>query len=242
INQQINNRYRGGWNNRPFSSGWWGGHGGGAYRHAHYHGWRHGHHGAGHWWRWATAGALTGWIAYARTRPVYYSYGTDGNVYYEDDTVYVDGNAVGSSEEYYQQAETLATALPEVSEAEAEKIEWMPLGVFAITEEGVNETNRLLQLTVSKEGVISGTLFNETTGSTRPVEGQVDRETQRAAWTFADDKESDVVMETGIYNLTEDESTLLVHFGPTKTQSWVMVRLDEPKEGEASQPGKDSGG
>jgi len=114
----------------------------------------------------------------------------------------------------------------------------MPLGVFAVTEEGVSETNRLLQLTVSKEGIIAGTLYDEMTGSSRPVEGQVDRKTQRAAWTFADDKKSDVVMETGIYNLTEDEATMLVHFGPTETQTWVLVRLDQPIEGEASQPDK----
>ena len=38
-------------------------------------------------------------------------------------------------------------------------------------------------------------------------------------------------METGIYNLTEDETTALVHFGKEQTQTWLMVRLPEP-EGE----------
>ena len=37
-------------------------------------------------------------------------------------------------------------------------------------------------------------------------------------------------METGIYNLTEDECTALVHFSADETQEWVMVRLDEPEE------------
>ncbi len=66
----------------------------------------------------------------------------------------------------------------------------------------------------------------------RPLEGMVDRETQRAAWRFADGKNADLVMETAVYNLTQDELTALVHFGPKKTQTWLMVRLPESKENE----------
>ncbi len=36
---------------------------------------------------------MTGWLAYSWPEPVYYGYGTGGNVYYEGDTVYVDGAA-----------------------------------------------------------------------------------------------------------------------------------------------------
>jgi hypothetical protein len=34
-------------------------------------------------------------------------------------------------------------------------------------------------------------------------------------------------METGIYNLTQDQAEVLVHFGPEKTQNVLLVRLDE---------------
>jgi len=161
---------------------------------------------------------------------VNYSYGSGGNVYYENDTVYIDGNAYCSSEEYYDEAATIAQDVPEISDAEADEVEWLPLGVFALTQEGVNDSNMLLQLAVSKEGVIAGTLFNESTDSSRPVEGSVDKETQRAAWSLVDGENSEIVMEAGIYDLTEDESTALVHFGPEKTQTWVLVRLDEPED------------
>ncbi len=120
--------------------------------------------------------------------------------------------------------------MPEIDEARAEDIDWLPLGVFAVLQEGVEDSNLLLQLAVSKEGIIAGTLFNESTDSVRPVEGTVDKDTQRAAWTFVDSKHSDVVMETGIYNLTDDKTTILVHFGPEVTQTWTLVRLDEPAE------------
>ncbi len=52
--------------------------------------------------------------------------------------------------------------------------------------------------------------------------------------TFADGKNTDTVMETGVYNLTEDKCTALVHFGSGTSQNWVLVRLEEPKEDEAA--------
>ena len=103
----------------------------------------------------------------------------------------------------------------------------MPLGVFALTAEGVNASSMYLQLAVSKEGVIAGTFYNESTGTTHPVEGMVDEETQRAIWKAADGTNPDLVMETGIYNLTQDQADVLVHFGPEQTQTALLVRLDE---------------
>ncbi len=88
----------------------------------------------------------------------------------------------------------------------------------------------LLQLAINKEGVIAGTFCNESTSSVRPVEGTVDKDTQRAAWAFADGKNADMVMETSIYNLTKDRTTALVHFGSSQTQTWALIRLDEPEE------------
>lgn len=58
----------------------------------------------------------------------------------------------------------------------------------------------------------------------------VDRQTQRAAWKFADDKNTEIVMETAISNLTKDDSSALVHFGPTQTQTKLLVRLPAPEE------------
>ena len=62
------------------------------------------------------------------------------------------------------------------------------------------------------------------------MEGTVDAETQRAAWTFADGVDTEIVMETSIYNLTEDEAGVLVHFAPDNVQTWTLLRLEEPEE------------
>jgi hypothetical protein len=178
----------------------------------------------------ATAKLVTDWVRYSSARPVYYVYGTGGNVVYRDTIVYVDGQRYATADEYYQQASDLADAAPEIAEDQADKIEWLPLGVFAYTQKGVSETNTYLQLAVTKDGVIGGTLFNEATNTSRPLEGTVDKKTQRAAWTFADGKNTDTVMETSIYSLTKDKAPALVHFGPKKTQEVELVRMEEPKD------------
>ena len=106
----------------------------------------------------------------------------------------------------------------------------MPLGVFAIAEAEADDTGMLLQLAVSKEGIVAGTFHNETGDFSRPVEGMVDQKSQRAAWRFADGKNEQLVMETGIVNLTKDEATALVHFGQDRTETWTLVRLPAPEE------------
>ena len=172
------------------------------------------------------------------TQPIYYRYGSGGTVYYENNVVYVNGQEYGSPEKYYDDTTQIATSVPELTDEQEQQLEWMPLGVFALTSEGVNASSMYLQLAVSKEGIIAGTFYNESTGTTHPVEGMVDEETQRAIWKAADGTNPDLVMETGIYNLAQDQAEVLVHFGPEQTQTVLLVRLDEterPESNEASQ-------
>jgi hypothetical protein len=133
---------------------------------------------------------------------------------------------VGTSEEYVQQAQEIASAVPETA---ADNADWMPLGVFALTEnEGSAEDSTLfLQLAISKDGVIAGTFQNTATDKSFEVEGTIDDKSQRAAWGPVG--ESWPIMETGIYNLTENEAGALVHFEDGQTQQWSMYRVDEPE-------------
>jgi hypothetical protein len=105
----------------------------------------------------------------------------------------------------------------------------MPLGVFALTPDGQAsgpEPSLFLQLAISKQGVLSGTLYNSATNSTQAIEGMVDKETQRSAWYVTG--KTRPIMETGVANLTEDAAPALVHFADGQTQQWLMVRLEEP--------------
>ena len=101
----------------------------------------------------------------------------------------------------------------------------MPLGVFAMTHDKQTNADLILQLAVNKAGIIRGNYTATLTNDTKPVQGSVDKKTQRAAWTIGDNKEN--VLETGIYNLTKDEVPVLVHFGKDKTQQWLLVRVKQ---------------
>jgi hypothetical protein len=191
--------------------------------------WCH-HHPYWHWrpgfnyWGWATWGAVNSWFPWGWSEPVYYNYGN--NVYYVDDQVYYGDTVVASADDYANQAEQIATSIPETPPPADS---WMPLGVFAVTSDGDSEgadPTLFLQLTVSKEGVIAGTLQNTVSGKTQSIEGMVDRESQRAAWTIVG--QTRPIMETGVANLTQDTTPCLVHFADGTTQQWLLVRLDEP--------------
>lgn len=177
-------------------------------------------------YRWATWAAITGWVGYGWSEQASYSYGD--NVYYEGDTVYYGDQAVATTEEYAQQAESIAASAPEVP---VEQAEWMPLGVFALTPDGQAngpDPSIFLQLAISKEGVISGTLHNTATQSTQTIEGAADKGSQRCAWNVVG--KTRPIMETGISNLTQDTAPALVHFDDGQTQQVLMVRLEEPKD------------
>ena len=136
---------------------------------------------------------------------------------------------MGTAEEYAGQAQAIAQSVPEV---QADKVEWMPLGVFALAEKdatSAEDSTMFLQLAISKEGIIAGTFQNTSTDASFEVQGTIDTESQRAAWGPVD--KSWPIMETGIYNLSENEAGTLLHFEDGTTQEWTMFRLEEPKEG-----------
>lgn len=201
-----------------YGPGFWGGH-------AH---WRW--HWANHrrnWWAWASAGAVTGWlVGWNVGQPVYFDYGT--NVYYEGDNVYYEGEVIATADEYAQQAQEIASAVPE--DVDPDNVDWMPLGVFALTQKdgSAEDATLFVQLAISKDGIIAGTFQNTATDDAFEVEGTIDEKSQRAAWGPVG--KDWPIMETGLYNLTENEAGALLHFEGGDTQEWTMTRLDDPEK------------
>ncbi|MCE5230390.1 mu-protocadherin-cell-suface protein, partial [bacterium] len=68
---------------------------------------------------------------------------------------------------------------------------------------------------------------NVMTGDNKPVAGSVDKKTQRAAWRIGDNKNT--VIETGLFNLTQDVTPVSMDFGKGQSQTWLMVRLPAPE-------------
>jgi hypothetical protein len=167
---------------------------------------------------------ITGWVDNGWSNSIHYNYGE--NVYVQDGSVYYGDAPVATEEEYAMQAEAIATSKPE---KKPDAKDWMPLGVFAIASDGEPtgaDPTMFLQLAVSKQGLISGTLQNTATNTVQAIEGMVDKQTQRAAFTVVDKVRP--LMELGIVNLTKEETPALVHFADGTTQQFLLVRLNKP--------------
>jgi hypothetical protein len=183
--------------------------------------------------RWTAAGiwAATTWAAassyggYAYDTPVTYDYGS--TIVYQDDAVYVGGEQLATAEVYAEQATTIAeTGRKEMPPADEE---WQSLGVFGMVQGEETVANTLFQLAVNKAGVIRGNYYDALGDNNLPVFGSVDKKTQRAAWSVGEKR--DIVYEAGIYNLTQPECTVLIHYGKEKTRQMLLVRLEQPAEG-----------
>jgi hypothetical protein len=211
-----------------YHGGWYGGRG---WYNDHFNAWW-----PGGWWGgfgWGMAGLawsdLVGWGGYGAA-PVAYNYGT--NVVYEDDGVYVQGARVGSAEDYAQQAATLAGQ--GVSAPVATDDQWRPLGVFAMARKEETSPSTFVSLAIDKAGLLRGTYYDAVSDSTQNVSGKVDKKTQRAAWTIADKKTP--VYEAGLSNLTQQQTTILVHRDGGKVEQMLLVRVEDPKQAAPAKP------
>ena len=153
-----------------------------------------------------------------------YDYGAD--LVHVDNRVYYNGAPLATAEDYAAQAMDLAAAGQAAMAADKDK--WLSLGVFAALQGDEKEANNIFQFAINKDGVIRGNYYNGLTETSVPIYGEVDSKTQRAAWIVGDKK--DTVYETGVGNLAQPETTMLVHFGKDRTQEWALVRLEAPKD------------
>ncbi len=168
---------------------------------------------------WPAVGTSLGW---GGVQPIAYNYGS--NITYQDNQVYCGDQAVATAGEYYQQAAALAQSAP----ATDPNADWIPLGVFALVQKEQSDPHYVMQLAVNKSGALAGNYSDLLSGTNLPIQGSVDKKTQRVAWTIGNNKTT--VGEAGLYNLTQDEAPVLIHIGKDKTQQWLLVRLKQPEQ------------
>lgn len=254
------------WNNHPNRMNYWNGWGNGVrnnwrYYHQHnnwfgqswwnryspaYGGWHYHHwlpyYPYNYWWTVPTWSRVTTWFSWnlaanaAWQQPIYYDYGQGGNVYTQNNMVYIGGQEVSTPAEFAESAAVLATVEPPKDEAQAAAAEWMPLGTFAMsTGERDTEPTRVVQLAISKDGILSGTLYNYQTEQSAAIQGKVDQATQRVAFRIGE--RDNLIAETGLYNLTQDEVPVLVHFGTEKTEKFLFIRLKNEEQNQGQLQG-----
>jgi len=144
---------------------------------------------------------------------------------------YVNGRWYEPAPVFYQQTAQLIDQNPPLTADAAAKLDWIPLGVFAATPDGLNEPDVTVQLAATKDGLIGGTAFDPKTGAAYNIRGAVDKKTQRAVWSYTNDRNQRVMMETSVYNLTQPEATGLVHYSPNDMRVVELVRLQQPDAG-----------
>jgi hypothetical protein len=158
------------------------------------------------------------------------------NITYQGDTVYVNGQPSGSTQEYYQQAQNLAAKAQGPSGGgEDPNEQWQALGVFSLAAPGQTQSDMLLQLAINQTGTVRGNYLNQLTNEKSQVFGSLDKQTQRISWTIGDNNQT--VFDTSLADLTKDDSQILVHYGPTDTREMALIRMPAPSDGGSNQQG-----
>ena len=173
---------------------------------------------------------------------------TTNNITYEGDNVYMNGQPVGTAQQYYQQAQQLASAAtapqqysdqygqlysdPDSDQSNPAPVDpdekWQALGVFALAEPGQTDSNMLLQLAINQKGILRGNYTNQLTNENSQIYGALDKKTQRISWTIGTNNST--VFDTSLSGLVNDDSQVLVHYGPTNTRTMALIRLPAPKD------------
>lgn len=179
--------------------------------------------GGGATWLYPTWDSLAAFTSYPETM-MYYDYGS--SVVYQGDQVYINGDSVGSQEQYAHQASQIAEAGKNAKVSKDDT--WLSLGVFSILDADDTDTKYVVQLAINKLGVLRGNLVNTDTSETSPIYGSVGTKSERAAWIAGDAKTP--VYEVGIANLTKNETTMLLHISKGNTRQYTLVRLKQPDD------------
>jgi hypothetical protein len=192
------------------------------------------------WWRplrWTSVSVF--WGPAIAPQPVIYDPGT--TVFYEGDTVYIDGQPSGQATAARADAVALAnpvleeTPVPDPPATGADNEDgtgspegdWLPVGVWALTQQQQGDATMFFQLSIDRNGIVAGAYKNVLTGDEQPVAGRLDFKTQRVAWHIG--SATTTVYETSLSNLENDVAGLFVHFGEAQTQTWMLVRMPSPE-------------
>ena len=144
---------------------------------------------------------------------------------YDDGTVYYGDQPVASAEQYYDQAGQIADS----GQATAERRVAAPGRVRRDHRAHADADRQGRPTCLEQGGRHSRQLAGlRSTDKVMPVVGAVDKKTQRVAMKL--EGNDSVVVETGLYNLTNDEVPVLVHFGPDRTEDRTLIRLKQPEE------------
>ncbi len=214
--------------NRPFTHGWYGQHNGA------WGGWGWG---AGNAWAPAAFGTAAAWLGLSALEPVAGGYTPiDTTVYTADQGSPADDDVNQTADDDAQPEDIdvakQAAELAKTGQTDPPKdTELLPLGVYSLAPQGQAEASAMLQLSVSKDGVLRGSYCDLLSNQAHPITGAVDKKTQRVAWTVSPNGKT--LFETSLANLTQEKGPLSVHYEDGESRAWTVARY-EGDEAESS--------
>jgi hypothetical protein len=199
--------------NQPFSGSWYANHPN-AWQAAHPH---------ADAWAVASLGAASAWLGLgaangADTTVVTGDTVDDSGDTADDDT---DDESTSDPAAASQLAQSGSTGVTNDSE-------FLPLGVFALAPQSQKEATAMLQISISKSGAVRGSYFDVVSDEGHPVQGAIDKKTQRMAFTVSNGK---TVFETQLTDLTQASGEVSLHFPDGTAADWNLVRYDAPVNG-----------
>lgn len=100
--------------------------------------------------------------------------------------------------------------------------DFLSLGVFKLSPKGQPNAWAMLNLAVSKSGVVRGTYYDILSDQEQPVQGAVDKATQRVAFTIG--AQGTIVFETLLPNLTSDDGSITLQYNDGTKSQWTLSR------------------
>ena len=138
-------------------------------------------------------------------------------------SVYI-SNTEETSPEQQAQVDEATQLADQGSQFTDESAEWLPLGVYKLQADEHTPSSITVQLAISREGTIRGNDYDASTDTTEPIQGSLDRPTQRVAWRVGDDA---TVYEAQLYDLTNETTPVWLHSPDGRTQQATLIRIEQ---------------
>ncbi len=110
----------------------------------------------------------------------------------------------------------------------ADDAHWMPIGVFALKPAGQTEATRVIQLAVSREGIVRGSHYDLISDHVQDVRGAVNKQDLRITWTIGET--GSVLFEMPLDEFSREPGRVTLHFPGGQQAVWQTVRVPPATE------------
>ncbi|MEX2113337.1 MAG: hypothetical protein WD845_09140 [Pirellulales bacterium] len=195
--------------NEPFSPAWYADHPG-AWQYTHPH---------ADAWAVAGIGATAAWLGIGAG----YAAADDGTYYTSDDST-TDQEPAADDATQPEQPQDAAQLAAAGAKDVPNDTQFLPLGVFALAPQGHNDATAVVQLSVTKDGILRGSYCDLISDQGQTIFGAIDKQSRRAAWTIGPGGKA--VFDTTLDNLTQADGQVALEFASGDVKQYTLARFE----------------